>query len=137
MAARRKAYVDTSAFIAFLDRSDTHHRKFHALFIDPPLLVTTALVVAEGHAWFLRRFDSTRALEFLDFIDALSPLELLEVGSLQITEASSWLRRFSDQALTLADALGLDLMRRRRMASCWSTDRHLSLGGVPIVIHES
>ena len=61
------AYVDTSALIAFRDRSDTHHALFRRLFADPPQLVTTALVIAEGHAWFLRRYDRTRALQFMAF----------------------------------------------------------------------
>jgi predicted nucleic acid-binding protein len=59
---RPRAYVDTSALIAFLDKSDTYHPVFRRLFADPPALVTTALVLAEGHGWFLRRFDRTRAL---------------------------------------------------------------------------
>jgi predicted nucleic acid-binding protein len=62
MAGRIEAYVDTSALIAFLDRSDTHHLTFRRLFAAPPALLTTTLVIAEGHAWFLRRYDRTRAL---------------------------------------------------------------------------
>ena len=65
MATRLEAYVDTSAFIAFVDRSDTHHPLFRRLFSAPPVIVTTTLVVAEGHAWILRRYDRTRALQFL------------------------------------------------------------------------
>src|ERR1700720_4350467 len=61
----REAYVDTSAFIAFLDRSDSYHPLFRRLFSEPPPLVTSALVVAEGHGWFLRRYDGNRAIQFL------------------------------------------------------------------------
>lgn len=50
MATRTEVYVDTSAFIAFVDRSDTHHPLFRRLFSRPPGLITTTLVVAEGHA---------------------------------------------------------------------------------------
>jgi predicted nucleic acid-binding protein len=49
MAKSREAYVDTSAFIAFMDASDRHHPLFARLFADPPPLVTTPLVIAEGH----------------------------------------------------------------------------------------
>jgi len=48
MARSPDAYVDTSALIAFADRSDSHHALFARLFADPPRLVTIALVVAEG-----------------------------------------------------------------------------------------
>ena len=74
MAGKIEAYVDTSALIAFADRSDTYHLVFRRAFADPPRLVTTPLVVAEGHGWFLRRFDSHRALQFLAMVEAIEPL---------------------------------------------------------------
>jgi hypothetical protein len=33
------------------------------------------------------------------------------------------------------DAVGLHLMQERRVTSCWSTDFHLGLTGVPLVIN--
>ena len=135
MAGRTEAYVDTSAFIAFLDRSESHHSLFARLFSDPPRLLTSPLVVAEGHGWFLRRYDSRRAFQFLAFLDDLKPLEIVTVGAADLKQASKYLRRFSDQELTIADAVGLFLMDRRRLRSCWSTDRHMGLTGGPLVFH--
>jgi predicted nucleic acid-binding protein len=134
MATRAEAYVDTSALIAFCDRSDTHHPLFRRLFADPPALLTTTLVVAEGHAWFLRRYDRTRALRFLALIEDLTPLEAVAVGAAEQGAATELLRRFSDQDLTMTDAVGLHVMKARRVRRCWSTDFHLSLTGVPLVI---
>jgi len=37
--------------------------------------------------------------------------------------------------MTLADAVGLHVMKARKIRSCWSSDRHLGLTGVPLVIH--
>jgi predicted nucleic acid-binding protein len=137
MAKSREAYVDTSALIALADRSDTYHGLFKRLFAAPPPLVTTVLVVAEGHGWFLRRYDITRALQFLAMIDEMRPLKVFGVGSKEYTAASALLRKFSDQHLTLADAAGLHLMGHRRIKNCWSTDFHLGLTGVPLVIHSA
>lgn len=136
MAKKTEAYVDTSALIAFVDRSDTHHTLFARLFSDPPKLVTCSLVVAESHGWFLKRFDRTRALEFLNLVRALTPLRVLSVGGQELEAANRLLTEFSDQDLTLADAVGLHLLRSHRIRSCWSTDFHLGLTGVPLVIHE-
>jgi len=137
MAARTEAYVDTSALIAFADRSDTYHALFRRLFATPPPLLTTTLVVAEGHAWFLRRYDATRALQFLAMVDDMTPLVVAPVGPKEQAAATNVLRRFVDQDLTMTDAVGLSLMRTRRIRSCWSTDFHLGLTGVPLVIHQT
>jgi predicted nucleic acid-binding protein len=137
MVKRTEAYVDTSALIAFLDRSDSHHPRFKRLFAQPPDLVTTTLVAAEGHGWFLKRYDRTRALQFLAFIEDLKPLRLLTVGQAECSGGMQMLRKFSDQDLTLTDAVGLFVMNARNINTCWSTDFHLRLTGVTLAIDET
>lgn len=136
MAGVIDAYVDTSALIAFTDRSDTHHPLFRRIFADPPRLLTSSLVIAEGHGWFVRRYDPARALQFLAMIEEMKPLKVAPVGPKELAAAAETLRRFPDQRLTLADAVGLHLMAARSIPLCWSTDFHLGLTGVPLVIHE-
>ena len=136
MAKKTEAYVDTSALISLADRSDTHHALFRRLFADPPRLLTTTLVVAEGHGWFLKRYDSTRGLQFLAMVEAMTPLKILPVGPREQHGGTNIVRRFADQRLTLTDAVGLFLMQDRGVSTCWSTDFHLGLTGVPLVIHQ-
>ena len=133
MGKRTDAYVDTSALIAFTDRSDTHHALFRRLFSDPPRLVTTTLVVAEGHGWFLKRYDRTRALQFAALIEAIVPLRVVSVGPDEQAAGMRMLRKYSGQDLSLTDAVGLHVMQAHRLRECWSTDRHLGLTGVPLV----
>ena len=134
--AKKTSYVDTGALIAFLDRSDTYHSLFVQLFSDPPPLITTPLVIAEGHGWFLKRYDSARALQFMSFVEDLKILEILKTGVEMIQQGTHMLRKFSDQNLTLTDACGLWVMKKLKISSCWSTDRHLGLTGIPLVIHD-
>ena len=136
MARRIESYVDTSALIAFADRSDSYHPLFRRLFSTPPALLTTVLVLGEGHAWFLRRYDRTRALQFLAMIEAITPLTVAPVGPAEQSGATCLLRRYSDQDLTMVDAVGLHLMQERRVTNCWSTDFYLGLTGVPLVIND-
>ena len=70
-----EAYLDTSAFIAFLDKSDSYHLTFKRLFASPPALATSAPVIAEGHGWFLRRYDRHRATQFLAFLLWRTPMD--------------------------------------------------------------
>lgn len=135
MAKKIKAYVDTSAFIAFLDASDYFHKIFSRLFANPPRLVTTPLVIAEGHGWFLKRFSSERAIEFLNFIEDLRPLEIVSIGPSDIASAKKYIKKFMDQDLTMVDATGLWLMGGLKVNECWSTDRHLGLTGKKLAIY--
>lgn len=129
-----RAYVDTSALIAFLDASDSHHALFRRLFSQPPKLLTTTLTINEGHAWFLRRYDGFRARQFLAFTERL-PIRTLGVGQRELRAGKAFIRKYQDQALTLVDAVGLHVLETQGPAANWSTDRHMSLTGVPLVIH--
>ena len=134
MAKKTECYVDTSAFIAFLDKSDSYHSLFRRLFSTPPPMITSSLVVAEGHGWFLRRYDRQRAVQFLAFVEALPGLKIQSFDDSELSKVGRLVRKFLDQELTLADAHGLAIMRELRIGTCWSTDRHLGLTGVPLVI---
>jgi predicted nucleic acid-binding protein len=136
MGGRTEAYVDTSALIALADRSDSYHSLFRRLFSDPPGLFTTTLVVAEGHAWFLRRYDRHRALQFLSLLELMKPLRVMATTPKDQAGATDILRKFADQNLTVCDAVGLHLMNEKRTRNCWSTDYQLGLTGVPLVIHQ-
>ena len=135
MAIKNKAYVDSSAFISFLDSSDKHHLLFARFFSNPLDLVTSPLVINETHAWFIRRYDIERGLRFLSFIEELKPLTILSIDQTELKEGEKILRRFKDQELTLVDAVGLSIMKNRDIKICWSTDRHLSLLGAELVIY--
>lgn len=134
MARKASVYIDTGAFISFLDRSDSFHTLYRYLFSDPPELITSALVIAEGHGWFLRRFDVGRAQQFLAFIRSLSVLRIEAFSDVELTRAAELAAKFKDQALTLADAHGLSIIRARKISECWSTDRHLTLTGAKLPI---
>jgi len=97
-------------------------------------LSTSALVIAEGHGWFLRRYHRQRAIQFLAFVQALPALNIRPFDPGELTKAGRLVKKFAGQNLTLADAHGLAIMQELRVGSCWSTDRHLSLTGVPLVI---
>ena len=136
MARRNDCYVDTSGFIAFIDKSDKYHLLFSRLFNDPPPIVTSALTIAEGHSWFLRKYNVERAARFLTFVRELAELTIESFDDRAISEVTAIAAKFRDQRLTLADAHGLAIMKAHALKFCWSTDRHLGLTGVPLATRE-
>ena len=68
-------------------------------------------------------------------LEAMKPLKIRSVGQREQKAAAKLLRNFSDQDLTLADAVGLHVMTVREIKDCWSTDFHLGLTGATLAIH--
>ncbi len=134
MGKKTECSVDTSALIALLDRSDSYHTLFRQLFSNPRRLAMSSVVVAEGHGWFLRRYDSQRAIQFLAFLNALPALEVLPFDAAAIHETNFVIKKFAVKKLTMADAHGIAIMRKRRITTCWSTDRHLGSCGAMLAI---
>ena len=118
--ARPRAYVDTSALIAFLDKSDTQGprtSKSLVLAADPSRLASLPAPVLRSHP-------------------SRMELRIVPVGAEEHAGGVRVLRRFSDQDLTLADAVGLHVMKALGIHACWSTDFHLGLTGIPLVVDE-
>jgi len=82
----------------------------------------------------LRRYDQNRGVQFLNFIHELTALSIQPFDSAALAKAARFARKFADQRLTLADGHGLAIMAEEHTRVCWSTDRHLSLTGVPLVM---
>ena len=66
--------------------------------------MTSALVVAEGHGWFLRRYGHYRGVQFLNCLEMLPDLTIRAFDSDELVKASHLVKKFADQRLTLADA---------------------------------
>lgn len=75
-------------------------------------------------------------LQFLAMIEAMKPIKIASVRPREQKGATELLRKFPDQNLTLTDAVGIHLMNYNDINSCWSTDFHLGLTGVPLVNHK-
>jgi hypothetical protein len=98
------------------------------------VLIASALMVAEGHGWFLRRYDHNRAVQFLNFMGELPMLTITPFDSEVLGQTTRLAKKFANQPLTLADAHGLVIIKERRISTCWSTDRHSGLTGARLVI---
>jgi hypothetical protein len=51
-----------------------------------PPLSTSALIIAEGHGWFLRRYDRHRATQFIAFLDTLPALAVVAFDKAELSK---------------------------------------------------
>jgi predicted nucleic acid-binding protein len=127
-------FLDTGAFIAFLDRSDRYHLSAARLFADPPRRWFTSLaVVAEAYGWFLHRLGEDAARTFRLALAELPRLQLLALDITHHAAVVQKLERLRGHRLTYVDASSLVFLARLRIAEVWGTDRDLALEGARVL----
>ena len=126
----RSAFIDSGAFIAFMDRSDQWHDQVDALFAAPPKrLLTSVLVVAETYGWMLHRMGEDSARAFRALVSSLPGLELVVADSTLLDDAGRKLDALRGRKLSLVDASSLVILEARHIPTAWGTDHHLGLEG--------
>lgn len=128
-----EAFIDTGAFVAFLDRSDTQHREAVALFGRPPARLTTSiLVVAESYGWFLHKLGEPAARRFRQLLDDLPDLRVLGADEDHRRAVGAKLDALRGRKLTFVDASSLVLLEQTGFSTVWGTDFDLALEGATV-----
>lgn len=130
----KAAFLDTSGWFAALSPKEAKHRPALATYRrwigDGVALVTTNLVVAEMQTLISRFRGADEGLRFLDALYQDAGHEVVFVDrDLERAAVDGWLRRFSDQRLSLADAVSFELMRGRHIRRALALDEHFALAG--------
>jgi predicted nucleic acid-binding protein len=118
-------FVDTSALIALVDRSDRHHGEAGRILSSlPPATrqVTTNLVLAETVTYFRRSQDAEIAFRVGRGILDSGLYRIVESSRDLEEEALELMRRFSDQMLSFVDCVSFALMREMRIESAFTFD---------------
>ena len=127
-------FIDSGAFGAAFFRSDRHHESIRSLFMRlPKRCFTSVLIVSETYSWFLHKMDEESARTFLEFIDTLSPLTVLDAPHSLERDTRRMLDRFRGSKLTYVDACSLALIEKHRIKEVWGTDRDLTFTGATLI----
>ncbi len=126
-------FVDSSAWIALVDKDDSHHKEaassYPSIFKNHKTLVTNNLVIAETYVVLLKELGHKVALEFLERIKA-SPRILKICSNENIeTEAEEILAKYVDQDFSYTDAVSFVIMKRQKIRKAFCFDKHFVTAG--------
>lgn len=117
-------FVDSSAFVASLNRHDHSHAAAIAAFklaSEKSIpLVTTNFVVAETHALLLNRIGHEPALRFLR-MTVMNPVERVTLAD--EGRALDIIFRYTDKDFSMVDALSFAVMERLGIKTVLGFDR--------------
>ena len=128
------AFLDSGAFIAFLDRSDRCHEDVKALFSRPPRSwAASLLVVSETYSWMLHRLGEEPARTFLGLLESLPQLQILTPDAAHHAAVLKKLQALRGTKLTYVDASSLVWLQTKKIPKVWGTDHHLGVEGAAVV----
>lgn len=131
-----RVFVDTSGFIALLDRDDPRQAAVTAAFAAHELdgLVTHGYVVAESLAVARRRFGAAGVLTLLD--DVLPAIELTEVPADLHRSVQRVYRASLPSAISFVDRVSIAVMERDGLDRAIALDPDLAMPGLTIEPNE-
>ena len=131
-----RVFVDTSAYYAFIDRTDVSHiaaqSQFIRMFGDGTELVTTNFVLAETHALLLNRIGHIAAIRFLNTFFQ-SSMTLIRVTEADETSARQIIFAASDKDYSYTDATSFAVMNRLHIKVAFTLDHHFAQQGFQVL----
>ena len=122
----KAVFIDTSAFLAALDKGDKYHteaeRRWRALSKSPSELWTTDYVRLESWSLIQRRLGTEAVMAFQD--DWLPLCKIHEVGRDGFERAAAQWRIAQRRNLSLVDLTSFDAMRQLAIRTALAFDQH-------------
>ena len=130
----RLLFVDASAWIpVFVPKLMPHPacaRAYREALAGGARLVSTDLVLAETHAFVMRRIGSERALALVEGVLADRQHEIVSLTPARRRQAiDAWLRKFRDQEFSLCDAVSFAVMGELGITDALALDGHFRTAG--------
>lgn len=139
LSRRRRVLVDASAYLALLDKDDSHHAEAIAILSwladNSFRQFTTNIVVIETHALLLSSLGSFQARRFLEDIAGGNTV-VVRASSRDETRAKAILFKYMDKDFSFTDAISFAVMERLNISSAFAFDRHFAQYGFTMVTSE-
>ncbi|TAK34901.1 MAG: PIN domain-containing protein [Chloroflexota bacterium] len=127
----RRVFVDTSAFLAHIDRKDGSHAEAGAV-VDRLIkghyrLFSTVHVVVETHASLIRAINPSAARRFL--VSGLDGISLLRTSIEDEEQAKALILQRADKNYSFCDAISFSVMKRLGLYLAFAFDDHFRQHG--------
>jgi len=126
-------FVDTAAWIALLDRSDSLHQKadqiFNKLSDDNARLVTTEFILLELGDGFSAAGKRREAFKFIEDLRKSEILRIIPATQELVNEGWSLYAERSDKHWQVTDCISFIVMKKEGIYTAFTSDKHFEQAG--------
>lgn len=126
-------FADTGAWVARFSRRDQYHGQAAGIWAklkaSNARILTSDSVFAETISLLARRIGPLAAVEAGQFLHGWNSLTILRATKGDEVTALGLLGKFADQPIGFVDCLSFALMRRHRIPTAFTFDRHFEVAG--------
>jgi predicted nucleic acid-binding protein len=129
----KKVFVDTSAFLALLNKSDTWHKKAKEieLFLNQNryLWVTTDFIILELGDALCNVYWRSKFTRFVNVIRDLESISIIPLESNLLNQGLALYESRQDKDWGLTDCISFVIMQRENITEAFTTDKHFQQAG--------
>ncbi len=126
-------FIDTGAFLAHImpddQFSDSASEAWQRLEQERTPLFSSEPVLIETTNFLIRQQSPDIAAEWLRHVIPSNEIRWLQPSKDDFRHAKDLIVKFSDQCLSLTDAISFSLMKRHAISNAFSYDKHFSMAG--------
>jgi predicted nucleic acid-binding protein len=122
-------FIDTGAFYALADRSDSYHSaasKYYADALTDNRFFTTSFALVESWLLIRNKLGYDAAQNFLGAIRK-GIVTITDVSAADLDKAWTILNTYADQEFSLVDAVSFAVMERLKVTNAFAFDEHFRL----------
>ncbi len=133
-------FVDSGAWIAFLDPTDQYHNDavviYNDLVQEKMRLLTTDYVVDETITRLRYDVSHSVAVQFLDLIESVKKTGVLTIAEIDRTlfeEAKRLFRRYDSAKLSFTDCTSFAVCQKHKISETYAFDDHFAMMGITVL----
>ena len=127
-------FVDTGAFLALYRKRDQYNRQAvetWAKLAEP--LITSSHITAELANLLARQVGWPEAVDRVADVYASPNIDVIGSAREDELDALRTMREYADQRVSFTDGVSFALMRRHRIRTAFTFDRHFRLAGFQVI----
>jgi len=139
LSMNNAVFIDTSAWIMLLNKSEGFHEDASSIYndiLESVFLITSNMVVGETYTWLRKKVGFASAFRYLSALDRkerLRQIEIMYSDAILEKEAVNILEQFKDQAFSFADAVSFAVMQKKGIRKAFAYDRHFLVAGFELI----